>query len=325
MVRIPDQDRLAVLDAHTAHWQQADTLNGTPIEIVPGFGRTQLLALRDDYEEAQLQVAQLESDLAFARATRDGLWGVAANDHNGVWFKLRQYKSFVKIRLGARHVLSRTVPNFGRISPQTYLPIVQRFIDHWEKVNAQLAAPLTLDAFTLANLQTVYDGISEQLKTIEGLENSDLPLARETREQIFGDESEGMREETSIVSRLMLYHSIIEMRFPNQPIADSLPDIFPHGGGPEPQVDTFDFGWFPSGDIIQVRIRVPEGLPPNFRIYMREGAVSQQLPIGGVPGDILTMPWSDVTIVDELDQIELRDDNDLTLATGTFDPTLSVP
>lgn len=48
MGRIPDQNRLGVVDGHLGHYAQADAQAGTPIEILPGYGRTQLQADRDE-------------------------------------------------------------------------------------------------------------------------------------------------------------------------------------------------------------------------------------------------------------------------------------
>ena len=113
MPRIPDQDRLGVVDAHIGHWQQADAQQAMPIEIMAGYGVAQLQTDRDAYHAKQEEVAQLESDLAAARAERDGIFGLTADDDGGAWFRLRQYKTFVRARLGARHPLSRTVPSCG--------------------------------------------------------------------------------------------------------------------------------------------------------------------------------------------------------------------
>ena len=138
MARLPDQDRLAVIDAHIAHWQQADIENGAALEIVTGYGVAQLILQRTEFANRQQDVGQLESDLEAARANRDAAWGLAPEDETGVWFRLKQYKPLVRARLGARHPLSRTVPNLLRIMPLNYGKILESFINHWERANAVL-------------------------------------------------------------------------------------------------------------------------------------------------------------------------------------------
>ena len=114
MARIPEALRLQILDAHLGHYAEANTINGTPIELVAGFGLAQLQTLRDGYADKVLEIQQLEeSDLPNLRAERDGLWGLSPQDDDGIWFRLSQYKPLVRARLGARHPLSRTVPNLG--------------------------------------------------------------------------------------------------------------------------------------------------------------------------------------------------------------------
>ena len=69
-----------------------------------------------------------------------------------------------------------------------------------------------------------------------------LQSAREEREQLFGDEPEDVREQTSIIARLVLYAATIEAMFPTQPLAASLPGLFPSGGSPA-ALPTFRFNW----------------------------------------------------------------------------------
>ena len=46
MGRIPEDDRLDLVDGFIGHWAQADGL-GTPIEIAPLFGQPQLVTPSD--------------------------------------------------------------------------------------------------------------------------------------------------------------------------------------------------------------------------------------------------------------------------------------
>jgi len=152
MARIPETLRLGIIDAHITHWTEAEVVNGAAIVIVLGYGLPQLVTHRATYQSLVAAIIQLEGDLPALRAERDGIWGISPQDDDGVWFRLTQYKALVRARLGAKHPLARTVPNFGELNISRYLTITQQFIDHWERVNAGLASPLTLGAFVLASL-----------------------------------------------------------------------------------------------------------------------------------------------------------------------------
>jgi len=326
MARIPESDRLAILDAHIAHWTQANTIAGTPIEIVPGYGVAQLQALRDQYNTLVEAIAQIEAnDLPTLRAERDTIWGVSPQDNNGVWFKLTLYKNMVRARLGARHPLTRTVPNLGDTTVERFLDILHNFIDHWERLNPALPTPLTLGSFTLANLQTVHTNLHAKITAIAAALTL-LALKREEREQLFGDEPEELREETSAVSRLLLYHATIEATFPNQPIADSLPEIFPVG--PETPLPTFRINWLAQpGGIVKLWYDPPApALSDAALVFLKEGATELTTPvISTTPGSVQVHNFSGVTVVGELDQLELRNGDGITIARGVRDTSLAEP
>lgn len=323
MPRIPLLDRLEILDEHLGHWAEADTIAGVPIEIAPAFGRVQLQALRDQYHAMEEAITQLEGDLDVAQNERDGLWGTSPEDDDGVWFRLKQYKVMVRARLGARHPLTRTVPNLGTVTPRNYLDIVHRFIDHWERVNALLTPDLTLGSFTLANLQTAHANLDAKIAQVDSVETT-LRVRREEREQLFGDEPEELREETSIIARLLLYHATIEATFPNQPIADSLPNIFPVG--PETPLPTFDFNWVTQpGSQIKTWLESPN-LAGAALVAIKEGAVELTEPFDpAAPGGIQVNVWSGVLVVDELDELELRNGDGITIARGVRNMALPEP
>ena len=223
MPRINDEDRLGVVDNHLAHYEQANIVNGSPFVIEVGFGRPQLVLLRNDFETLQLDIAALADEggeIAALISERDDLFGTSEEDDDGAWFWLKEYKAAVKARLGGRHPLTRTVPNLGRILPKNYLEIVRRFVTHWTRVNAALASPLVMGAYTLATLQTAYNNLKAKIEAIVDAEDL-VELKRQQREQNFGDEREDKREPTSLIAWLLKYHSEIRTRFPNQPIADS--------------------------------------------------------------------------------------------------------
>lgn len=323
MARTRLEERLGILDLHLGHWSAADAL-GMPIEILAEYGRPQFLIQRDAYAALEVAIAKLESDLEVLRSERDGIWGVSPEDDLGLWFRLKQYKTVVALRLGARHPLTRTVPNLGRIGAHSYVEIAQRFIDHWERVNLALPAPLTLGAFTIALLQT---GTTNLLAKIAAINTTDATLSvhREEREQLFGDEAEELREATSLVSRMLLYHVIIETTFPNQPIATSLPNVFPpESSGTLP---TFDFNYVTqAGGVLKTWFAVASAPAGTATVFLKEGAVELSFPLQASPaGGMQINLWNGVTLVGELDELELRNASGLTVARGVRDSSLPEP
>jgi hypothetical protein len=215
MGRIKETDRLPVLDDHIGHWTEANALPGGPIVLdlntTPASPLTlvQFEALREDYETKRDAENELEQTiLPTLRADRDGLFGLNAEDQNSIWFWLANYKSAVRLKLGRRTALARTIPNLGTIIPGEYVHILQRFIDHWEQVNATLPAPFVLGTLTLANLLAKRDAIEAKIKLIAKKEAA-LALQREQREDFFGDVGEDDRDDTSLVTILETYHVAI--------------------------------------------------------------------------------------------------------------------
>ena len=323
MGRIPEEDRLEIIDEHLGHYTQWNAMPGGPFEIEPGFGITQLQALRGQYHTLEELIAQLASDLEAARAERDSLFGTNSELDEGIWFRLKQYKAMVRARLGARNPLTRTVPNIGFVTPQNYLAICHAFIDHWERVNAALTPDLTLGSFTLANLQTAHDAIQTKIVAVDGTEIN-LRLRREEREQLFGDEPEDVREAKSIISKLLLYHAVVQAMNPNQPIADSLPQIFPVG--PETPLPTFDFNWVTQpGSQVKTWLQSPN-LAGAALVAMKEGAVELTAPFNpAAPGGVQVTLWEGVLVVDELDELELRNGDGITIARGVRNTAFAEP
>ncbi len=326
MARIRELDRLSIIDEHLAHWALANAVQA--ILLIAGYGRQQLVVQRNLYHALQGTIATLEADLIAAINQRDGIFGFGPEDPNGIWARLRQFKTLVIARLGPRHVLSRTVPNLGRMTPQLYLDLLGRFIDHWTRVNAALGAtPLTLGTFAVADLETMRDNLADKIAEVNSI-NATLRVKRQEREQLFGDEKEELREETSIIARLVLYHAMIEATFPGQPLADSLPEIFPSSSTSSTPLPTFRFNWrvLPNGDLkVWYELPAPE-LDNAVVLYLKEGAMELTSPVTSTtPGSVQVHTFQDVTVVDELDELELRDIDSLTIATGDRDTSLVEP
>ena len=327
MPRIPDEDRLALLDNYLAHYEQAIIVNGSAFVIETGFGRPELLALRDAFETLQLDIASLAGEggeLDSLRSERDDIFGTSESDDGGAWFWLKLYKEAVKSRLGGKHALTRTVPNLGKIQPKNYLDIIHRFIVHWTRVNAALPTPLALGAFTLTTLQTTHTNLQAKIEAIEEAEIT-LDLKREKREQDFGDEPDEKREATSIIAWLLKYESVIRTTFPNQPIADTLPEIFP--AGPATTLPTLAFNYVAQvGGVLKTWFGVA-GLPAGAAlVFLKEGAVELTKPIqSSPPAGMQVDLWDGITLVGDLDEFEIRDGDGITIARGTRNTSLPEP
>ena len=330
MPRIPHENRLLVVDNHLAHYAQANTVNGSPFVIETGFGRPQLLLLRDAFDALRQQIAGLDEEggeLPSLRSERDDLFGENDTDVAGVWYWLKLYKGAVKSRLGGRHPLTRTVPNLGKIQPKSYLETLRRYIVHWTRVNAALPAPLTLGTHTLATMQTAQTNLKTKIDAI--LDGEDhVRLLRENREQMFGDVPDDQREPTSIIAWLLKYHTEILARFPHQPIAATLPEIFPGGPvSPPPPHPSLAFNYIAQPNSVLKTWFAIAGIPTGAAtVFLKEGAVEMSKPVRpNPPNGMHTDFWDGITLVGDLDEFELRTAGGLTLAVGARQPTLPEP
>ena len=319
-----------MLDLQLPHWGLADALAGGPI-VLPitnpdgtagTYVRADLVAQRAAYQTLTDAILALaETTLPALRSERDDLFGIDGTDVDGVWIRLLSYKALVAARLGARHALVRTLPNLGDVVVKDYLNILERFHTHWLRVNAALpvGAPLVVGPLTAALLLARHTALFAKLKEVSDAE-LDLSVKRADREQLFGDEAAEVREPSSIIARLLQYHATILGTFPGQPIADTLPRIFPQEA---PALPRFDFNWRDlGGGQLKTWLRDP-GVADAVQAHLEEGAVllNQAYSIGGPP--VQAQTWAGVTMVGELDVLELRDATGHTIARGRRDPTLA--
>ena len=330
MSRLNEDERLPMLDLQISHYGLADALPGGPIVLqiinpdgTPGtYARADLVAQRAAYQTlTDLILGLEETTLPAIRSERDDLFGIDGADVDGVWIRLLSYKALVVARLGARHALSRTVPNLGLIRVGDYLNIIERFHTHWLRVNTALpvAAPLVVGPLTAALLLARHVTLTAKMKEVSDAE-LELSLKRADREQLFGDEAAEVREPNSIIARLLQYHATIQGNFPGQPIADTLPRIFPQEAATLPR---FDYNWRDlGGGQLKTWLRDP-GEAGAVEAHLEEGAVTlnQSYSIGGPP--VKAQTWSGVTMVGELDVLELRDATGHTIARGRRDATLA--
>ncbi|MDA0590481.1 MAG: hypothetical protein O2820_19470 [Planctomycetota bacterium] len=143
---------------------------------------------------------------------------------------------------------------------------------------------------------------------------------------MFGDLPEDERDDESIIARLQLYSITIQTQFPGEPISDTLPSVFPGSGGSTPSLPTFRFNWTETapGELRTWHEVLP--LEGATSVFLREGTFDgTQAFDPGDPDGVQVIDWSGVTIVDELDEFEIRDGNGLSLATGNRDLTFAEP
>ena len=329
MGRIIEAQRISTVDALLGHYTEAEVVNGAPILIAVGVGRPQVLAKRNQYLAMQEELVSLtETQLPMLIAERAAVWGNSPDDEAGVWFQLRLYKPMVRLRLGGRHPLTKTVPNLGEVQPGTLGSICHRFEDHWTRVNAALVAltlaPLTLGAFTLALLQAAQTTLQARNTAIEALVEGSRPLTRAQMERLYGDVAEDDREEDSLVALLLGYTVMIQSMFPGQPIALTLPRVFPEGGSPT--LPTFRFNWIAqAGNVVKTWIETPN-LPAGALMFLHEGVVELTQPFNPAnPGSTQTHLWNAVQVIGDLDELEIRNGDGTTIARGTRDNSFAEP
>lgn len=256
------------------------------------------------------------------RAELAALFGTDSSIAQGVWFYLLNYKPSVRTYLGAQHPLMQSVPNMGKVAPQNYLDILHRFLDHWQRVNAAKAGQsMTIGTFTRDDLQEAHDAILAKTRAISVIVETDLPTVRATRELVFGDMAQDKRAENSIVSHLLTYSNLVQVTLPNQPIAQSLPRIFPFQGSDDsPELA---FNWQTSGGGITLWLTAPDEVSAET-VFLKEGALERSFsyaPSGGTQ----TIEVENIVVVGELDVVELRDSASHTVADGKRDTELAAP
>lgn len=329
MGRIIEAQRISTVDAMLGHYTEAEVVNGAPILIAVGVGRPQVLAKRDQYLALQEELVSLtETQLPMLIAERTAVWGNSPDDEDGVWFQLRLYKPMVRLRLGGRHPLNKTVPNLGEVQPGTLGSICHRFEDHWTRVNAALVAltlaPLTLGAFTLALLQAAQTTLQAKNTAIEALIEGTRPLTRAQMERLYGDVAEDDREEDSLVALMLGYAITVQATFPGQPISLTLPRVFPEGG--PPTLPTFRFNWIAqAGNVVKTWIETPN-LPAGASVFFHEGVIQLTQAFNPAnPGGTQLHLWNNVQVIDDLDELEIRNGDGTTIARGVRDNSFAEP
>ncbi len=149
------------------------------------------------------------------------------------------------------------------------------------------------------------------------------PFSVPEREDFFGDVLEEERDDTSLVTIMETYHVAIQLQFPGRPIVNTLPRIFPEQDGPLPK---FKFNWRDlGGGSLKTWLANP-ALEDATTLYLQKGAVEQTKPFTHGDEDTVTaQTWTGITMVGELEVLELRDEDRKTVARGHRDAGLVEP
>ena len=177
---------------------------------------------------------------------------------------------------------------------------------------------MVVGPLTAALLLARHTTLKAKMKEVSDAE-LELSVKRADREQLFGDEAAEVREPNSIIARLLQYQATIAATFPGQPIADTLPRIFPQEAASLPR---FDFNWRVTGPgQLKTWLRDP-GLNDAVEVHLEEGAVTLNQAYT-LAAPVQAQTWAGVTMAGELDALELRDATGHTIARGRRDTTLA--
>lgn len=94
--------------------------------------------------------------------------------------------------------------------------------------------------------------------------------------------------------------------------------------GSTPSLPTFGFNWQVAGMGVDVSLQVPAGISGSVHVLLREGAVELNTPTIASPSQTLHVTWPNVTIVDDMDEVLLRDGAGNDLARGLRDESISM-
>jgi len=137
--------------------------------------------------------------------------------------------------------------------------------------------------------------------------------------------TEDEREEDSLVSIMLAYVTTIQSMFPGQPLAQSLPRVFPDEGGPT--LPTFAYNLVAqAGSVLKVWIPVA-GMPAGAAlVFLKEGIEERTAPADpAAPGGTQVILFNGITLVDDLDELEIRNGDGVTIARGVRNPSLAEP
>ena len=330
LYRLPESDVATVVQKHVGHWQNLEAQTGAPFSPIPGLTLADLSARLAVWQELSAQIAGGgHAELQQLYAQRDAFWGTSASDSSGAWYWLGFYKKGAQGRLSrlpkspAVAALMATLPNIGNAQVITIPDVFARFVAHWDKVNAALAAatppaPLVLgQGFDVAALQAAQSGWMDKQSEITQTQG-EVPQWRAQRDIVLGDFATDNRENDSIISMLYDYHFGVETMFPDSTYAATLPRIFPaQKSDTEPPRFAYNTVEGADGLGVTVEFQIELGSLATL-CFLKEGDFEQVKPIAQGAG-CKHIEFEQVHIVDGIDRLELRDEANKIVASGRFD------
>lgn len=323
MSRISDEERGDLLITFLAHWETVDRELGSPLMLVPGYGRAELAAQAQQYEQIQQEIAGSKADRVQAAANRDAIWTGSGQGNHGIAFHLRLYPALVRARLGANHPQARLAPRLGEVTIERYLETCDRFLAHWQEVNVELGEPLLVGLYQIEDLAAARTELAAEIEAIARSER-EARRAVEERERLFGDLPADRREEQSIVSRLLLYRLTVLARFHGRPLAEAVPDVFPKLKNSRRP----DFRWSFSRDeagLLVTRIENP-GLADAAEARLRIDGRWLAQPLPKDAGEVIELAWPEAggsaaadSLADSMpDKLNLRNARHYVIARGRW-------
>lgn len=306
-------------DEFNAHWttvnaDRAANMLGE-ITVKGGYTRANFVADRDTLDAAISAIEGLENARQLAADLRD----VKKKDLSG---RLGQFRDGVEGDLEDTPYIAAlpTQPSFTSAESKWLRPF-DDMADLWARVDADtivadFTPPMLLRAgYTLANFTADLAAMRAQFKDVTTAENG-LTLGLKQRDAKLAP----------IRARMRQYRRKISKEYgEGHPFYDSLPDLYASSSSSSPTLPTFPFNWEVSGTDVLLYFQMIDGLTGVDNVYMQEGGNEFSTGVVLQPGQSQQVTWPGVTIVDEVDEVVLRNAAGEILATGARDETLVNP
>ena len=180
---------------------------------------------------------------------------------------------------------------------------------------------------TLAQRLAPFAALSALKTTVEAFHAS-LEAARNTQQGTEGEigSASDAAEDARVALAIGLYADLGRLMEKHAADPDELGGYFEVAllRASSPTLPTFGFNWQVAGTGVQVSLVVPAGVSGSVTVLLREGAVELTTAASVSPGQTKQVTWPNVTIVDDVDEVLLRDAAGTDLARGVRDQTISL-
>ena len=179
---------------------------------------------------------------------------------------------------------------------------------------------------TLAQRLAPFAGLSALKTTVEAFHTS-LEAARNTQQGTEGEISSASdaAEAARVALAIGLYANLGRLMEKHAANPDLLGGYFEVAllRGSSPSLPTFGFNWQVAGTGVQVSLVMPPSVSGSVQVLLREGATELTTAASVSPGQTLHITWPNITIVDDIDEVLLRDGAGNDLASGLRDVSIS--